>query len=434
VSGREGNNGGVLLEARGLEYAVGGATILGGIDLAVERGELVGVIGPNGAGKTTLLRLSCGLLSPTSGEVRLSGKPLAAYGHRERAKTVSFMSQDTPSDIGFTVMEVLLMGRFPHLRRLERETGGDFDIARRALSYVGLSMLEERPFHELSGGERQLVLFARVLVQETDLIVLDEPSSQLDIRYEDTIFSMAQELAEEGKAVLVTVHNLNVAAHYCGRLLLLERGKAAAHGSPEEVLEPSRLERVYGIRTVVSRAPATGSLTVSVVPFRASGHGARVHLIGGAGSAANLTRALYRMGVRITGGIAHERDTDETLWQSLGIEHRSVGAFSSITDNDIEAAAHLVEGADVTILCSFPIGDGNMANLSLARRARRLVILEPEKGDMARTPFSDKAGKLLNSLARTGQKMTHQELIRMLVQDSENAGIKPGRGAPRSRS
>ncbi len=413
---------GPLLEASGLGFEVSGKSILDGVDFTVGRGELLGVIGPNGAGKTTLLRLLCGLLPPTHGRVLLSGKPLESIGHRERARLVSFMSQDIAQDFGFRVLEVVLMGRYPHLGRFERESGEDVEKARRTLSYVGLSGCEDRPFGELSGGERQLVLFAKVLLQETELIALDEPSSHLDIKHQDTIFSMAEELASEGKAVIASVHNLNVASHYCRRLLLLADGKTAAAGSPDEVLLADRLERVYGVKTLVSRSAATGSLDVSVVPFRAGKGGVRVHLIGGAGSAVNLTRELYRSGFSLTGGIAHARDSDETLWKNLGVDCFSVDAFSRISDRDIEGAATLVREAEVVVLCPFPVGAGNAGNLRLAARAKKLVILESGRGDSARSFFSKEGKELFDGLCRSAERMTHEQLMSMLKERAGTTG------------
>ncbi len=236
-------------------------------------------------------------------------------------------------------MEILLMGRYPHLGRFQKEGAEDLARARRMLSYVGLGAIEERGFSALSGGERQLVLFAKALVQDTDALLLDEPSSNLDIHHQDRIFSMAQELAREGRAVVASVHNLSVAAQYCSRLVLLEKGRIASDGRPEQVLRSEILDGVYGIRTMVSPSLATGSLTVTVVPRDRGAAGIRVHLIGGAGSAVNLTRELYRMGCSLTGGIAHEYDSDEKLWRSLGVRCSAVGAFSRITEEQIREAA-----------------------------------------------------------------------------------------------
>ena len=410
------------LQARGLSWSVGGRAIVDSLSITVDGGELVGVIGPNGAGKTTLLRLISGLLSPTSGEVSVGGCTLSAMDARERARRIAFMSQETAQTFPFTVMEILLMGRYPHLGRFEQETVEDRERARRTLSYVGLSGFEERSFGELSAGERQLVLFAKALVQDTDILVLDEPSSSLDIRHEDRIFSMAQELAREKRAVVTSVHNLGVAAQYCTRLYLLEKGRTAAEGRPEEVLRRETLDRVYGVRTLVSPSLATGSLTVSVIPWRLKDRAARVHLIGGAGSAVNLTRELYRLGYALTGGIAHEHDSDEKLWRSLGVECSSVGAFSRISGEEVGNAAHLVEGADLTILCSFPVGPGNLGNLQLAARARKLVVLRSGPEDVQRSFFSAEGRLLFDEVSRSARVLGYEEILEDLGREYGAAG------------
>ena len=402
---------GPLLRARGLVWRVEETPIIDGIDLSINRGELVGVIGPNGAGKTTLLRLLAGLCRPSEGEVLFDGNDLATIDARARARRLAFMSQETAQTFPFTVMEMLLMGRHPHLGRFAQETGDDREKARRTLSYVGLSGLEDRSYAELSGGERQLVLFARVLVQDTEALVLDEPSSSLDIRHQDRIFSMAQELARENRGVVTSVHNLGVAAEYCSRLVLLEKGRVAAEGRPEEVLRSEILDRVYRARTLVSPSIATGSLEVTVIPRRFAGNDSRVHLIGGAGSAVNLTRELYRLGYALSGGIAHEHDSDEKLWRNLGVECQAVGAFSRIGDDEVAAAARLAESADVTILCSFPVGPGNLGNLKLAALARRLIVLAPGPEDLPRSFFSPEGRILFEELCRKARVLVYEEIL-----------------------
>lgn len=413
---------GVLLQARGLKWVVGNTTIIDGIDLAVERGELVGVIGPNGAGKTTLLRLLAGVRVPAAGEVLLDGKGIGSMESRSRARLVSFMTQDISQVFPFTVMEILLMGRYPHLGRFQRESTEDRGRARRMLSYVGLPAMEDRDFSGLSGGERQLVLFARALVQETEGLLLDEPSSSLDIHHEDRIFSMSQELAREGRAVIASVHNLSVAAQYCSRLVLLSKGRIACDGRPEQVLKSEILDKVYGVRTMVSPSLATGSLTVTVVPRDTSAQGTRVHLIGGAGSAVNLTRELYRLGCPLTGGIAHEHDSDEKLWRSLGIRCVTVGAFSRITDEQVGEAASFVERADLTILCSFPIGVGNLGNLRLASRARRLAVLKEGQEEVPRTFFSQEGRVLFEQVCAGARILDHDGIIADLERARDRSG------------
>jgi iron complex transport system ATP-binding protein len=191
----------------------------------------------------------------------------------------------------------------------------------------------------------------------------------------------------------------------------LERGTVAADGRPEEVLAPAILDRVYGVRTLVSPSMATGSLTVTVIPQRALAGRLRVHLVGGAGSAVNLTRELYRLGCSITGGIAHEHDSDEKLWRNLGLECVSVGAFSRISDTDVERAARLVEAADLVILCSFPIGSGNLGNLKLAARARNLLILEQGPEDLPRSFFSAEGLSVFEELRGRARVLKYENVV-----------------------
>jgi iron complex transport system ATP-binding protein len=400
-----------LLEAARIAWEAGGKRIIDGVDLAVDRGELVGVIGPNGAGKTTLLRLICGLIAPAAGRIAVDGRALASLRHADRARRIAFMSQDTSQAFAFSVSEVLLMARYPWHRRFERETDADRERARRALAYVGLAGFEDRTFADLSGGERQLVMFARVMVQDTELIALDEPSSSLDIRHQDRVFSMARELARERRAVVASVHDLDAASRWCSRLVLLDRGRLAAAGAPEEVLRSANLDPVYGVRTLVSTNAAAGGLSVAVLPERLPDRGLRVHLVGGAGSAVNLTRELLRLGCEVTGGIAHDHDSDEQLWRNLGVDHCTVGAFSRIGDEDVERAARLVEGAHLTVLCSFPVGTGNVGNLRLAARAGRLIVLEPGPGDLPRAFFAEEGRRLFDELASRSERLDYEGLI-----------------------
>jgi iron complex transport system ATP-binding protein len=181
------------------------------------------------------------------------------------------------------------------------------------------------------------------------------------------------------------------------------------------------------VRTLVTANTATGSPTVSVVPFAAKGGGPRIHVIGGAGSAVNVTRDLVRLGFTLTGGIAHAYDSDGKLWTGLGIGCVIVDAFSWIGDADIERAAALVEAADLTVLCSFPVGPGNLGNLNLARRAKRLVILETGVEDMPRTFFTPEGEELFVALAASAERKTHSGLLAELTRGAvmPETGLEP---------
>lgn len=400
-----------IVEVENLKYEINSKSIIDGISLSVDRGEFVGLIGPNGSGKTTLMRLIDNIISATSGQVRLNRTLLKNLDPKRIAQSVAYMPQDSDIGFDFPVIDLVLFGRYPYQARLKRETQEDMEIARRMLAYVGLGGFDQRLVSELSGGEKQLVFFAKILAQEADLLLLDEPTSNLDIKHQDQIFSMASELTREKKAVIAAVHNLNVAAKYCSRLILLKDGKLVADGSPAAVLRSDILDPVYEVRTSTSINISTGSLSVSVIPRQRGEYGHRIHIIGGAGSAINLTRDLFRSGCQITGGIGHAYDSDEKLWKSLDIVSYTVPAFSKISEGDIEKARRLVEDADLTILCSFPVGTGNVGNLKLAQHARRLVVLEGGVSETQRDFFSNEAQDLFTELERTTPLMTYTELL-----------------------
>lgn len=405
-----------LIDTHQICYSVADKRIIDRISISVKRGEFVGLVGPNGAGKTTLLRLMIGVIPPTGGEILLDDRRLQDIRLRERARRVSYLSQETTTVFPYPVLDILLMGRYPFLGRFRRESESDVEKARRALDYVGLRGFEERYFNELSGGERQLVLFAKILVQEAELLLLDEPTSNLDIKHQDQFFSMAFELTREKKAVVAAVHNLNIASQYCSRLILLHRGRVATEGKPEEVLRSDWLDPVYETKTVVTRNTSTGAVVVNVAPRTQAGRQPMplIHIVGGAGSAINLTRELVRLGYRISGGIAHEYDADQKLWQTLEIPSVVVGAFSQITPEDLEGAFPMVQEADLTVLCSFPIGPGNEGNLQLAGRARRLVVLDSGVQEEPRLFFSQDARAAFTSLVGTAEHMNYRRLCEAL--------------------
>jgi len=195
-------------------------------------------------------------------------------------------------------------------------------------------------------------------------------------------------------------------------LILLHQGRVAAEGKPQDVLRSELLDLVYETKTVVTRNASTGALVVNVVPRKPAGSYPmpRVHVIGGAGSGINLTRELVRLGYPLSGGIAHEYDADQKLWQSLEVPSRVIGAFSHITPSDLEKAYRMVEEAELTILCSFPVGPGNEGNLELAGRAGRLVILEAGPQEEPRTFFSEKARQAFASLAGSAEHMDYGRL------------------------
>ncbi len=238
---------------------------LSGLSLGIAAGEILGVIGPNSAGKTTLIRLLTKVLEPARGEIRLDGTPLTRLTRWELARHVAVVPQDIPPGLPFTVRQVVLMGRYPHAPRRFFETADDVAVAREAMALTGVEELADAPVESLSGGERQRVIMARALAQEPRLLVLDEPTAHLDLRYQVECVGLLRRVnRERGVTVLLVSHDLNLAGEVADRLLLLHEGRLARLGAPTEVLEANLLERVYGCAVVVDHGAARGRPVVRI--------------------------------------------------------------------------------------------------------------------------------------------------------------------------
>lgn len=240
--------------------------VLRDVSVSVDHGEFVVIIGPNGTGKTSLIRSLAGLLRVT-GRIEILGKPLAAYTRRQLAASVAVVPQQVPLEFPFTVAETVLMGRSPHLGLLDVEREEDHRIARQAMEFTEVSHLGGRRLDELSGGERQRVIIARAICQQPKLILLDEPTASLDPAHQLRIMSLMEKLRREGGITVIMVsHDLNLAAMYGSRILLLRDGRGVLSGSPRETMTPENLRQAYGCTMHVDTHPFTGRPRISLVP------------------------------------------------------------------------------------------------------------------------------------------------------------------------
>ena len=249
----------MALEIRGLSVAYGARLVLRDVSLSLPHGRLLGLVGPNGSGKTTLIRAVSGVAAVQAGEVRLDGDDALRLSAREVALRAAVVPQNPQLPPAFTALELVLMGRTPHLKLLQSEGQADLHAARRAMLATDTWELAGRRIGELSGGERQRLLIARALAQETPLLLLDEPTAHLDVGHQAaTLRLMARLCRSEGKAVLAAVHDLTLAAQFCYRLVMLHQGRVIAEGAPGEVLTRERLRRVYGTALHILSHPLTG--------------------------------------------------------------------------------------------------------------------------------------------------------------------------------
>ena len=248
-----------LLEARDIHVALGGQAVLRGVDIRVAAGEIVGLVGPNGAGKSTFLRAITRIVAAERGSIRIAGEALARISRRELARRVAVVQQLPEAPRTLRVRDLVLLGRHPHLRLLARESGRDVAIVEEALRDAGCIQLAGRELGTLSGGERRRAFIARALAQQAPLLLLDEPIANLDAGAQSEILDLVADLARGGAGVLLVVHDLTLAAAYCHRVVLLDRGRIVAAGPPETVVTDEIVHRVYGRAVSVIAHPRTGA-------------------------------------------------------------------------------------------------------------------------------------------------------------------------------
>ena len=245
-----------MLKATRLAKKMGRQWVLKDVSLQVQAGEMLGIIGPNGSGKSTLLRLLSGEEPPDEGEIWLDNQPLDAYSLKDRAKKWAVLTQEQVSDLSFTAEEIVFMGRYPYRRHFFGQTDEDERVVGRVMQETQVQPIRHRRYSELSGGERQRVAIARVMSQEPQLLILDEPTTYLDIHYQLAVLDRLKSWQKTyGLTIVVVLHDLNLAAQYCDSLLVLKNGKQVRTGTARQVIEPGLVEEVYGIKPVMINHP-----------------------------------------------------------------------------------------------------------------------------------------------------------------------------------
>ena len=253
-----------MLRAESVSFGYGeGGFLLSGASVTVALGSLTGLLGPNGCGKTTLLKLLCGVLRPRSGRVALGDRPLTTLTRRELARHVAVVPQETHPAFEYSVTEMVLMGRHPHLGPFQLEGPADFEIAREALEATGTAHLAARNYMTLSGGEKQRVIIASALTQATEILLLDEPTASLDLGYQlDVAGLLARLNRERGVTMVLATHDLNLAASLCDYLVVMRAGRVLAQGATADVLTSAMVRRLYDVDADVQFHHRAGHLTV----------------------------------------------------------------------------------------------------------------------------------------------------------------------------
>lgn len=423
-----GEEGTPLVEIEDLAFGYTGQPLLYGVRTRVERGEMVGLLGPNGSGKTTLLRLLSGLLRAQRGRILLDGRELATWGRRGIAQRVAVVPQELQVPFAFTVEQMVALGRTPYIRLFGTSTNRDHEIVREAMELAEVAVLAERIFNELSGGERQRVMVAMALAQQPRLLLLDEPTSHLDIKYQVEMLELVRRLNREtGVTVIAAMHDLNLAARYFPRLLLFQRG-IVADGGPAEVLEPHLLQRVYGVHVQVGVMHGTEHLSVlppgePPVGEEESRAVTRVHVMAGGGSGALVMRALADAGITFSAGALNIGDSDHMLALRLASEVVTEQPYAPIAGGTRRHLHARLQKSALLVVCPMPIGPGNLALLqeALAMRERNRPVLLLLPSDHPHFPVENELtpellAQCLNTPARDYTRGEGVRLLRQLVE------------------
>lgn len=409
------------LEAKNLVFSYGERKVLDGLTFSVTKGSFTGVIGPNGSGKTTLFKLLTGVLAPQSGSILLDSGPLRSFPRRALAQQMAVVSQEADGGLLFTVEELVGMGRAPFLGRFQSESVADYQIVYEALEMTGCLHLRGRIVGELSGGERQRVTIARALAQQPQVLLLDEPTSHLDIGYQQEILDLVKRLnASQGLTVLAVLHDLNLAAYYSDTLLLLHEGKLWAAGSPAEVITEDNVAAVYRTRVLVTPHPVLGAPTVSFLPGKrtaaASKNNICVHVLAGGGSAGELLRDLTEAGFAVTTGVLNIGDSDWEAAKSLAVPTVTEAPFSPISQEHHRENMDLISRATAVVLAEIPVGYGNILNLRAAAAAlaagKKVYVLE-ERPKLPRDFTGGAALEILTEIKRSDQAMVLESKARL---------------------
>jgi len=367
--------------------------IVKSISCTFASGTFTGIIGPNGSGKTTLLRAFSRVI-PSSGILELDGKDVRDYTPAEFGMALGFVPQDEGRPFSYTVLQVVLMARYARTSRFAALTPDDYARCHRALDETGVAHLADRSIRTLSGGEWQRVLIARALAQDTNVLLLDEPTSHLDLAHQSDILTLMCDLAASGATIIGVFHDLNLAALYCDRLIMIRNGQMVADGTPAQVLTPEKIRNVYGADVVTSCHPATGR--TFLMPVKTTNgnvsHLKSLHIqvISGGGSGAGLLHFLAGRGLSLSAGILATTDTDYVTATALGIPCIPVLPFSQISAHALENLKVMLAQADKIVLSVHPVGAGNLPVLLALRDVdpARIIIHLPEGREFASYDFA----------------------------------------------
>jgi iron complex transport system ATP-binding protein len=365
----------MTLDVRDVDVELGGTQILDAVSASVADGRLVGVVGPNGAGKSTLLRAMNGIVEPAAGTVLVDDQAVHDLPSKAASRRIASVPQDTHLGFEFTVRETVEMGRHAHVPRFG--TDPDPDAVERSMERADVARFADRAITSLSGGEKQRVLLARALAQQTPVLLLDEPTASLDVNHQVRTLELVRGLADDAeRAVVAAIHDLDLAARYCDELVLVADGRVLDSGDPADVLTPQAVRDAFDARVAVGTDPVTGEPSVTPLPEATGDLDDSVHVLGGGDTATPLLGALADAGADVTVGPVASGSLDHETATRLGFDAVTVPPFSDPGADAVARTRELVGDADAVVVPEAATDWGE--NRRLRRDADEVVVVSDD--------------------------------------------------------
>ncbi|MHA1718059.1 MAG: ABC transporter ATP-binding protein [Promethearchaeota archaeon] len=403
----------MIIRCNNLCFNYGTNEVIKNLSINFKKGSLYGILGPNGSGKTTLVKLLSGILKPLSGNIEVDNHNIKNYKSKELAKKMALVTQIYSSEFDFKVRNLILLGRYAHIDRLSIATHKDKEIVDKIISDLGLKQLALRNFSELSGGEQQKVMIARALAQQGKILILDEPTAHLDIKYQIELMSMLKNFAKDGMTIIAVLHDINLAAMFCDELILINNGSIHASGPVENILTSKNIRCVFHVDVNVKKNTITESyyvvplhldagINISLIENHKEIH---IHLIAGGGSGKKVMYHLKNLDVSV--GVLNVLDEDYNTATELGFEIISEAPFSPISAKNENLLRKILGKSDIILLCNIPFGNGNLKNLEVLNSIDKKIIILEENPIEERDFTKGLATDLYNEL----KKKTHVYVI-----------------------
>ncbi len=404
-----------ILSVKNLNFSYDKKKILDDVSFNVEKGDFISILGPNGAGKSTIVNLISSVLKDYEGRIEVGGRNLKGLNSNDVAKMIAVVPQYTEPGFSFTVAELVMMGRNPYISRFGTERKEDFHAADEAMEKTKILTFAKRKFSELSGGEKQRVIIAQALAQNSPILLLDEPTSHLDINFQIEFMNLFLDLnKKEEKTIIGIFQDINLAIQNSQKIMLLKDGRIFGFGSVEDTINRENIRNLFGSDVFIGRNPVTGNLFVSPVfntaierniMAQTANKYSRIHVIGGGGAASQIISLLHNSGYIISCGVINTLDSDLDTARMFGIPYAAEAPFSPISPDSQNRNLEFIKSSDAVILPAVEFGPGNFSNLISVDKAiglRKKVIIIDKKNIGKRDHTGGKAEKLYGKIIKGG--------------------------------